>query len=114
MRKSPRQFNTGNGGAMLDALRLGESGRMQPNLVLSLAGLLLLASIGFYATSDGKRPIGTSSVGMYAQYTRRAAHLELSGESRKQKRPFGSWGWTMECSLADDNALSEVRGCGGQ
>jgi phosphatidylserine/phosphatidylglycerophosphate/cardiolipin synthase-like enzyme len=28
--------------------------RMRPNLVLSLAGLLLLACIGVYATSDGK------------------------------------------------------------
>jgi len=27
---------------------------MRPNLMLSLAGLLLLACIGFYAASDGK------------------------------------------------------------
>jgi hypothetical protein len=34
----------------------GEKYRMRPNLVLPLAGLLLLACIGFYATSDGKTP----------------------------------------------------------
>lgn len=34
---------------------------MRPNLVLPLAGLLLLACIGFYATSDGKAPAATPS-----------------------------------------------------
>jgi hypothetical protein len=29
---------------------------MRPNLVLPLAGLLLLACIGFYAASDAKAP----------------------------------------------------------
>ena len=32
---------------------------MRPNLLLPLAGLLLLACIGFYATSDGKTPATT-------------------------------------------------------
>ena len=32
---------------------------MRPKLVLPLAGLLLLACIGFYATSDGKTPATT-------------------------------------------------------
>ena len=32
---------------------------MRPKLVLPLVGLLLLACIGFYATSDGKTPAAT-------------------------------------------------------
>jgi hypothetical protein len=32
---------------------------MRPKLVLPLAGLLLLACIGFYAASDGKTPATT-------------------------------------------------------
>jgi len=38
-----------------------ERHHMRPNLVLPLAGLLLLACIGFYATSDGKAPAATPS-----------------------------------------------------
>jgi hypothetical protein len=32
---------------------------MRPNLILSLAGLLLLACVGFYATSNATAPAAT-------------------------------------------------------
>ena len=35
---------------------------MRPNLIFPLAGLLLLACIGFYATSDGKTPAAVTAV----------------------------------------------------
>jgi len=46
-----------------------ERQRMRPNLVLPLAGLLLLACIGFYAASDGKTPPATTDEGLSVYFS---------------------------------------------